>query len=393
MFISQILSVRLIAALLNVVPPVVGSYALGRESYGVVASVLAIAMIVFGPVGQYLSQNLLRVLCTAQHAERLIGAAILFCVGCIGLIELAHLAGVIKASEALQLSTLIVALLLLRICEVKLISDGKIVLSIIVFYAVPPVLCSASYIVASGLGGGRAVVAAAQSIAYCVAAVVAMLAAKGVKNLLTQGLRGPVVLAVRECTAALPIMISGGATAAAESLPVVLLGSLNAFAVIPVFEIARKFASVPTTLANPVLNQVNPGMIRAYAADDHPAIRSLMGKMFRFLIFTGIFFTGGVAVMLIASFYEPRIQEVFALLIPLAIGSVVAIFCLPYQSLLIAARGDRWFAISSGAGVFLLLVLTHVFSSLGPGLAVACAVGLSVATSGLIVRYRAIKEI
>jgi O-antigen/teichoic acid export membrane protein len=389
---SHILLARLIAAILNVAPPMVGSYALGRETYGVVASVLAIAVIVFGPVSQYLSQNLLRVLCTAQRAERPMGAAIIFCTGCAALIELGHLAGVITISEALQLSTLIVALLLLRICEVQLISDERIVSSIAVYYAAPPVFCSAFYVVAASLGGGHAAAAAAQSLGYCVAALFAMLTAKGVGKLLAQGLRSPAVSAAREFAASLPLMISGGATAAAEFLPVVLLRGMNAFAVIPVFEIARKFASMPTTLVNPLLNQVNPSMIRAYAANDQPAIHTLLRGMFRFLVYTGIVFACGVAATLIASLYEPRIQEVSALLIPLSIGSVAALWCIPYQSLLIAARGDHWFAISSGVAVVLLLVLTHLFSALGPGLAVACAVGLSVAASGLIVRYRAIKE-
>jgi O-antigen/teichoic acid export membrane protein len=370
----------------------VGSYALGRETYGVVASVLAIAVIVFGPVSQYLSQNLLRVLCTAQQADRPLGAALLFSTGCIGLIELGRLAGAITTSEAFQLCTLIVALLLLRICEVKLISEEKIVSSIAVYYAGPPVFCSAFYVVAASLGGGHAAAAAAQSLGYCVAALFAMFTAKGVGSLLAQGLRSPAVSAVREFTASVPLMISGGATAAAEFLPVVLLRGMNAFAVIPVFEIARKLASIPTTLVNPLLNQVNPSMIRAYAAKDQPAIRALLRRMFRFLLYTGIVFVCGVAAMLVASLYEPQLQEVCALLIPLSVGSVAAMWCLPYQSLLIAVRGDHWFAISSGVAVVLLLVLTQLFSALGPGLAVACAVGLSVATSGLIVRYRAIRE-
>ena len=393
MLVSKILSARLIAALLNVAPPVVGSYALGRESYGVVASVLAIATIVSGPLSQYLSQNLLRVLCTSQQVGRPVAAAILFCTGCVALIELGHLGKLISTSDALQISTLIVAQMLLRICEVKLISDEKIVSSIVVFYAAPPVFCSIFYVIAAFLGGGHAMAAAAQSIGFCVSALMAIHTAKGVGSLLAQGLCSTAYSAAREFTASLPLMISGGATAAAEFLPVVLLRGLNAFAVIPIFEIARKIASVPTTLANPLLNQINPSMIRAYEANNQLEIHSLMRRMVRFLAHTAIFYSCGVALTFFASFYEPRLKEIIDLLVPLSIGSVVAMWCVPYQSLLIAASGDRWFAISSGVGVVLLLLLTYMFSVLGPGLAVSCAFGLSVAASGLIVRYRALKEI
>src|SRR6185312_420504 len=92
---SHIVFARLVAAVLNVAPPLVGSYALGRESYGMVASVLAIATIVFGPVSQILSQNLLRLLCTQQQAERAVSAALLFCMGCIAVAAILYLAGAV----------------------------------------------------------------------------------------------------------------------------------------------------------------------------------------------------------------------------------------------------------------------------------------------------------
>ena len=389
---SHILLARVVAAILNVAPPVVGSYALGRESYGVVASVLAIAVIVLGPVSQCLTQNLLRVLCTAKQAEPPVGAALLFGAACVALTEILHLAGAISTSEALQLATLFVTLILLRICEVQLISDERIVSAIAVFYAMPPLLCSAFFLVAASVGGGRAAAAAAQSAAYGVAALVAMLTAHRVGTLLVRSLRSPVASVVREFASSLSLMLSGGAAAAAEFLPVVLLRGLDALSVIPVYEIARKIASVPTTLVNPLLNQLNPAMIRAYASKDQAEIRRLLRGMFRFVFYTGAVFACCVAATLIASYYDRRVHDVSELLLPLSVGTVAAMWCVPYQSLLIAAHGDHWFAISSGVSVVLLLAVTHLLSTLGPGLAVACAVGLSVAASGLIVRYRAIKE-
>jgi O-antigen/teichoic acid export membrane protein len=378
--------------LLNVAPPLVGSYALGRESYGAAASVLAIATIVFGLVSQYLSQNLLRVLCTQQQPERALGAAMLFSTTCIGLAAAVHFAGAISALEAVQLATLVVALTLLRICEVQLISTERIVSSIIVFYAAPPLLCSVFYLVAGLLGGGHAATAAAQSLAYCVAALIAMCTADGVRTLLGRALRTPAASVASELAHSFPLTISGVATATAEFLPVVLLRTMDAFSAIPVYEIARKIASVPTTLANPLLNQVNPAMIRAYTSRDKPEIQRLLRRIFRLLFWAGIFFFFLVAAMLIGGFYNGRVQDVSELLLPLSLGTVVAMWCVPYQSLLIAARGDHWFTVSSGVSVVLMLALTHLCSALGPALAVSCAVGVSVAASGLIIRYRAIKE-
>lgn len=66
---SHILLARLLAGILNAAPPLVGSYAMGRDVYGAAASVLAIATIIFGIISQYLSQNLLRLLCTGQRAS------------------------------------------------------------------------------------------------------------------------------------------------------------------------------------------------------------------------------------------------------------------------------------------------------------------------------------
>jgi O-antigen/teichoic acid export membrane protein len=388
----HILFARLVAAALNVAPPLVGSYALGRESYGMVASVLAIATIVFGPVSQILSQNLLRLLCTAQQAERAVGASLLFCTGCICAVGLLHLLGAVSDIDAPQLAILIVSLTLLRICEVQLISAERLVSSIMVFYAAPPLLSSVFYLVAAYVGGGHAAGAAAQSVAYCVAAVLACHAAKGVRSLLVQALATPVTAAAHELARSTSLLVSGAASAAADFLPVVLLRGLGAFAVIPVYEIARKIASVPTTLANPLLNQMNPAIIRAYASENRHEIQRLLRRIFQLLFYAGIVFLVFVAMTLIAGSYIPRIEDVAELLVPLSLGTIVAMWCVPYQSLLIAARGDHWFSVSSGVSVILLLGLTYLCSALGPGLAVSWAVGLSVAASGLIVRYRAMKE-
>jgi O-antigen/teichoic acid export membrane protein len=159
-----------------------------------------------------------------------------------------------------------------------------------------------------------------------------------------------------------------------------------------VYEIARKIASVPTTFANPLLNQMNPAIIRAYASENRHEIRRLLRRFFQLLFYAAIVFLCFVAATLIAGSYIPRIEDVAELLIPLSLGTLVAMWCVPYQSLLIAARGDHWFSVSSGISVVLLLALTHLGSSLGPALAVSWAVGISVAVSGLIVRYRAIRE-
>jgi O-antigen/teichoic acid export membrane protein len=389
---SHILVARLIAAAVNVAPPLVGSYALGRESYGMVASVLAIATIVFGPVSQILSQNLLRLLCTEQEAERAVGAALLFCTGCAAAAAALCLAGAITATDAVQVATLVVSLTLLRICEVQLISADRIVSSIVVFYAAPPGLSSVFYMVAAAAGGGHEAGAVAQALAHCVAAVLAMTTAHGVTSLLGQALRRPASAAARELARSTSLMVSGAGAAAADYLPVVLLRGLNAFSAIPVYEIARKIASVPTTLANPLLNQMSPAIIRAYASENRHEIRRLLRRFFQLLFYAAIAFLCFVGATLIAGSYIPRIEDVAELLVPLSLGTLVAMWCVPYQSLLIAARGDHWFSVSSGISVALLLALTQLCASLGPGLAVSWAVGISVAVSGLIVRYRALKE-
>ncbi|HTH77996.1 MAG TPA: hypothetical protein VL593_03385 [Ramlibacter sp.] len=389
---SHIVFARLVAAVLNVAPPLVGSYALGRESYGMVASVLAIATIVFGPVSQILSQNLLRLLCTQQQAERAVSAALLFCMGCIAVAAILYLAGAVTTIDALQLATLVVSLTLLRICEVQLISAERIVPSIVVFYAAPPALSSVFYLGAAAAGGGHQAGAIAQALAHCVAAVLAMACARGVPSLLLQALRRPWKSAASELGRSMSLMVSGLGAAAADYLPVVLLRGLDAFSVIPVYEIARKIASVPTTFANPLMNQMSPAIIRAYASENRHEIRRLLRRFFQLLFYAAIAFLCFVGATLIAGSYIPRIEDVAELLVPLSLGTLVAMWCVPYQSLLIAARGDHWFSVSSAISVVLLLALTRLCSSLGPGLAVSWAVGFSVAASGLVVRYRALKE-
>jgi O-antigen/teichoic acid export membrane protein len=262
----------------------------------------------------------------------------------------------------------------------------------VVFYAAPPALSSAFYLMAPAMGGGREAGAVAQSLAYAVSAVVAMHSARGVPSLLLQALRRPALSSASELAGSMSLMVSGAASAAADYLPVVLLRGLNAYSAIPVYEIARKIASVPTTFANPLINQMNPAIIRAYASENRHEIRRLLRRIFQLLFYAAIVFLVFVGATLIAGTYIPRIEDVAELLIPLSLGTLVAMWCVPYQSLLIAARGDHWFSVSSGVSVVLLLALTHLFGTLGPGLAVSWAVGLSVAASGLVVRYRAIRE-
>lgn len=388
---SSILLARLIAALLNVAPPLVGSYAFGRETYGSVASILAVASMVFGVVGQYLSQNLLRALCTAQQAERAVAAAMLFCAACIGLIGALGVIGAISRVEGGQLVILVVNLTLLRICEVHLITAQRIIASILVFFAAPPLLCSLFFLVAGGLGGGHAAAAAAQAAAYSVATVIGMVTARHARALLWHALRTPAATAAREIVRSFPLLVSGSASTAAEFLPVILLRTMGAFSAIPLYEIARKIASIPTTLANPLLNQTNPAMIRAFADGDAPEIQRLLHKLMRLLSGAGILFLVGTVAILLAGLHVARVKDIAELLLPLSIGSFVAMWCAPYQSLLIASRGDRWFTASSAASVLLLLGLAYLGLVLGPALAVSWAVGISMAVSTLMVRHRAIK--
>jgi O-antigen/teichoic acid export membrane protein len=389
---SRILVARVLAAALNVAPPLVGSVALGREMYGMVASVLALATIVFGPVSQILSQNLLRVLCTAQRGERVIAAALLFCTACVATILVAHLAGWLSPTEAAQLAVLVVSLTLLRICEVHLISSGRIVRAIAVFYAAPPLLSSAFYLAAGAIDGSPVAAALAQSLAYCVAAAGGIYAAHGVKTVLVHALRTPVGSVARELAQSGSLMLAGATSAASDFLPALLLRSLDALAVIPIYEVARKIASVPTTIANPLLNQTNPAVIRAYATSDRGEIRRLLRRLFRALLYPGVGFGCFVVATLVAGSFIPRVSEVGELLLPLSVGTLVSMWCLPYQSVLIAARGDRWFSLSSAVSVVLLLAVTYGAGVLGPGRAVAWAVAVSVAVGGLIVRHRALKE-
>ena len=387
-----ILLARLLAGILNAAPPLVGSYAMGRDSYGAAASVLAIAAISFGVISQYLSQNLLRVLCTGQKGDVAVGAAMLFLGVSMVFAAVAHVAGLISVQEAVQLATLVVALTLLRICEVQLISKDRIVASILVFYAAPPVLCSVFFIVAGLSGGGYAAAGIAQSVGYAVAALVAMAMASGVRPLLMLAIQSHPAEVVRELGRSLPLMVSGVLGAAMEWLPVVLLRGMNALAVIPVYEIARKMASFPTTLANPLLNQANPAMIRAYALHDRDEILVLMKNFARRLSGVGVVFVLMVVALLAGGLYDTRIHDVSQLLLPLSFGTIVAMWCVPYQLLLIAAQGDRWFTFSSGLSIVLLLSLSHVLSGLGPALAVSCAAGLSIAAGALIIRFRALRE-
>ena len=387
-----ILLARLLAGILNAAPPLVGSYAMGRDSYGAAASVLAIAAISFGVISQYLSQNLLRVLCTGQKGDKAVGAAMLFLGVSMVFAAVAHVAGLISVQEAVQLATLVVALTLLRICEVQLISKDRIVASILVFYAAPPVLCSVFFIVAGLSGGGYAAAGIAQSVGYALAALMAMAIARGVRPLLKLAIQTHPVEVARELGRSLPLMISGVLGAAMEWLPVVLLRGMDALAVIPVYEIARKMASFPTTLANPLLNQANPAMIRAYASHDRDEILVLMKNFARRLSGVGVVFVLMVVALLAGGLYDTRIHDVSQLLLPLALGTIVAMWCVPYQLLLIAAQGDRWFTFSSGLSIVLLLSLSHVLSGLGPALAVSCAAGLSIAAGALIIRFRALRE-
>ncbi len=389
---SHILLARLLAGILNAAPPVVGSYAMGRESYGAAASVLAIATIIFGLISQYLSQNLLRLLCTGQKGEQAVGAALLFSALSTVVAGTAHAAGVMSASEALQLATLVVALTFLRICEVQLISRDRIVPSILVYYAAPPVLSSVFFVAAGWSGGSYAAAGMAQACGYAAAALLAIALAGGVRPLFLLAVRAHPLAVARELGRSVPLMISGVSTAAAEFLPMAMLRGMDALAVIPVYEIARKIASFPTTLANPLMNQTNPAMIRAYALHDRTQMRVLMDQFARRLSGVGAVFILLVVALVVGGLHNERLHDVSQLLLPLSLGTIVAMWCVPYQPLLIAARGDRWFTVSSGLSIVMLLSLAPVLAAFGPALAVSCAAGLSIAAGALVIRFRALRE-
>jgi hypothetical protein len=117
-----------------------------------------------------------------------------------------------------------------------------------------------------------------------------------------------------------------------------------------------------------------------------------MKKIARRLSGVGVVFLLIVVALLAGGLYDTRIHDVSQLLLPLSLGTIVAMWCVPYQLLLIAAQVDRWFTFSSGLSILSLLSLSHVFSGLGSALAVSCAAGLSIAGGALIIRFRASRE-
>ncbi|CDS54753.1 hypothetical protein [Polaromonas sp. CG9_12] len=384
---------RIFAALANVAPPLVGSYALGRVGYGAAATLVAVALVVTGPANLVLSQGLLRTLVSDGPGEKPVACALMFCAACFVLIYACYGGALLSGSEALHLSCILGTLIVLRICEVALISESRVAVSVLTYYALPPLLSCLFFLAFAQLGAGYEWAAAAQCSGYVLAMAAALVAAKRIAvPLLWKAAHQSPGLILEELRRSVPLGISGALVAAAEHLPLVLLRSLGAFAVVPVFELARKIASIPSTLANPLLNQSNPAVIRAYKTQNHDEMTHLLHRLFRLLRYFSIVYLLGVSAFVAVSFYWPQLLEISYLLVPLAIGSLFTTWSLPYGSVLMAAHEDRWLAFSSGTAACVLLLLTPILLGLHtpPAIAVAVAAATSVVVSNILVRVRAL---
>lgn len=390
---SATLVLRIAGGAVAALPPIYALAFLDRAAYGAAITDVATALLLAGPVIEFIVHGYLRGAMTAGDEERAPeGSFVVFAYMGLMLIAISLVwgTGLVDGRHAGLIAAMLVLMLALRLCESELVLRGRQAAAILLVYVVPPTLLCVlmACLQGSGMTDHFAVVAIAQVVAAALSVAAVAVIAPGIgRRLLPPSIPASWAALRKECRAVGAFASHGMLLSASEPLPVLVLGLLGHAAAIPGFELARKIASVPLVLIHALNMHLAPRMIGLVQAGAPQALMALMRRavlgLTGFALAYGACAAVGVALLPLVGIGGQALS--LALAVPLLLAATVGAAGAPFGIAGLALGAERWWV---AGGIVGLSVQCALSLTLLPGLgapAVAWAVvAQTVALQGLV---------
>ncbi|MEZ5785527.1 MAG: hypothetical protein R3D62_03350 [Xanthobacteraceae bacterium] len=361
------LALRIGAGAAGTLPPVAALAFFDRAAYGQAMANFALALLLIGPIAQYLSQGYLRELVAADTRDGPPTGAItapLYALLCIGLLAALAATSLLTAIDAAFAAGIVAIMTAARLQESWFVAAGRQSAAIALFYLIPPLVLVGLMLGLHGIAGGNdfLLVGWAQVAAYggCVLASLVIQPAHG-RGILVPRIPSSLAAWRRELSAAGLFLANGAMLSATENLPIVLLKFFGFAAVTPSYELARKVAAVPGVVLHALNMHLAPRLISAAHAGAWQDFRAQLVRFSLITSSTGIAYIAlALAVLFGLVFWLPAIApriEVPVFVILLAAAAVTAIAA-PCGSALIALRGEAWWTVGAALSLAIQLVIS-----------------------------------
>lgn len=387
---------RIAGGALGALPPIIALAWLDRPAYGHAMANYALALLLIGPIAQYIGQGYMRDLVTGAsslEAGRPAGTAMVhaYLLLCGAGIALTGALSVLSRVDTGFTVAFVAVVAVSRMQESWFVAVGRQASAIVLFYILPPLLHSvfmmAGWLFVGGNDFWIVGVAHVIALAVCVAVSLVVQTSAGRRLLLP---RFPCSLADwrQEFSAAAVFMLNGVVLSATENLPVVLLRALGFAALIPIFELARKVAAIPGLLIHALNMHMTPRLIAQANVGLWREFRALLA---RFTLLSASIGGAYVAVALIALLSAPDVPllaervdtAMFAILL---MSALVTALAAPCGSALIALRGEIWWTVGAvGSFVVQVAITVAALSRSGPLAIPIAVVGQTAALSATVV--------
>ncbi|WP_460452021.1 hypothetical protein [Alsobacter sp. SYSU BS001988] len=358
---SLLVVARVLGGAAGALPPVYAITFLDRASYGAAAADVAAAMLLCGPLGQFINQGYMRDALAAGragHSGPPAGAFLvhLFATLVVVAMAMAAGAGVLAAPDACLVGGMSLFYLASRIQESHLIAAGRQLGAVVLVFILPPTLTCLfmAALQLSGMEDHFSVVAIGQLLAALVS-----VAAGAIRDPAYLGrLKFPRAPRSRdewrsEGSAIVVFITHGAFLSAAEQVPVIALRLLGHSGVIPGFELARKIASVPGVIVHALFMQTVPRMIDAAHDCDWAALKAIIRRYTVRLATLGLVYALGAAaaLALLQRFGIAANTLPLGLAAPLLAAAVIGATAAPFGGASLALRGEKWWVVGGGLGL------------------------------------------
>jgi hypothetical protein len=367
---SLVMAARVIAGLVSVLPPVLALWLLDRSQYGRAISDIALALILCGPITQYIGQGYLRAALKAEHhggTRHFPGAAIvhLWGLGAVFAGGAAAILGFLQTADAVVVAAFVPVYLANRVLESQLVARSRQLAAVILVYVLPPIFTSTLIVLLTRLGalGDFASVAASVILAYAATVYLGLVHERSFAQRLAPPPLPRGWSAWREETRAVAAFLTHGALlGAAEQVPVVALRLIGASAVIPSFELARKVASLPGVIIHALSMHLVPRMVGAAERHDLADLRRLAMRATGGMTAFAMLYAGAAAASVAVLQAMGPIADAlpFSLLTPLLLTSVVIAAGSGFGAASLALRGERWWVRGAALGLLLQVIVIVV---------------------------------
>jgi O-antigen/teichoic acid export membrane protein len=384
------LALRIFGGAAGTFPPLIALVWLNRAEYGHAMANYAFALLLIGPITQFITQGYLRALLhsgtEAGHSPGT-GTVLAYVLGCVLLLALGATVSVWSWVDAALIATMVAICALSRVQEGRLIAGQRQNAAVLLFYVLPPLLHAGLIlgIHATGTVGDFWNVAISQIITYggCVAASRVLIGTAG-----WRAFRAPLKVAQidwrADFGAARQFLVSGAVLSATENIPIVFLNGFGLAGAIPSFELARKIASVPSVIIHALNMHFMPGLVRTARDAAWDQFRSLtarftyissgIGTAYIALVLAGLALLQWVPVIA-----QPLDTASFVILLTAAVFTSIGA---PVGSALVALNGEKWWTLAAGASLVVQLAIS-VLALKGLG---AEAIALSILAQVIVLR-------